>query len=103
MEVQSIFLWFGLHHLPVPHEGPQWLRNDDGAVLCLVLFTDCYDHPGYSTASSVDSVTKLSPAVPDIEPPGLVVSAVTAGTDLPPTLPAWQPGLDIKLLTGGAA
>ena len=84
LEVESLFFWFWFHHFPVPHVGSESVRDDDGAVLCLVLFTDGDQHPGHSTARPIDCVKVDTSRVPDVESPGLIVSAVTAGADLAP-------------------
>ena len=101
--MKPLFLWLGFHQFPVPHEGSESFRDDDGAILSLVLFTDSDDHPRHSTAGPVERVLVSPGLVPDVQPPGLEVSTVAAGADLPPEGPAGEPGLDIKLGTGGTA
>src|SRR5215469_1991345 len=83
----------------------QRLGDRDRAALVLEVLHDRQWRAG-GRAGAVERVHELQAAVaavPDVQPPGLVVGGVRAGGDLPVPLLRREPGLDVVFLGGGRA
>lgn len=48
-----------VNYFKTTHKWPQWLRNDDGSILLLVIFEQADEHSWNGTRCSIECVHKL--------------------------------------------